>query len=531
MRLNSPMGLAMLTAASKPQSTLILSDDFSAALSAIWTNQVGEFETSGGIARAHALGAGGPNLIYNGEFTTDLTGWSDNGYGGAIYRRDFSSSPDIDPTGGDDEFGLEILHDTANYAMFNHTYPCYIGAYYDFLCRAYAPSTNVSGNPLMRGYPYIDAQNTAVKDAWVTLHTVMPSACDVQPLGQIRLNPEDTNVNDKAYFDKVTVKLMRSISTFDAEAANVKIIIKVTPHATNPAHFGIVARYTDSNNYWLWKIKPNLASGINVTDFSLIEVNGNVETIRDSFYVGFTNTQYTLTLEHYGDKFRAKVDDVIVLQWTDVDSLNTSATLFGLYENAPSNAQFDDLEAYTSLDFTEVESRLFSVGDSRTVGVNDTNPPIEGMNGWPYLLAQSLTTETSVSWYEQRCAVGGYTVAQLRAIIDAELAKANFYADRVCVSAGYNNHEPLPAEATFKADYLYILDACHTKWPNAPVYCDLIPNDTAATINPWIADCYNARDWAYLGIDETQIASIVPTHPEHAGYAEWAAAFLTLFGY
>lgn len=105
-------------------------------------------------------------------------------------------------------------------------------------------------------------------------------------------------------------------------------------------------------------------------------------------------------------------------------------------------------------------------------------------------------------------AIGGSTVASMKALIDAHLASASGPApSKILINLGANDVAALPAEAPWNADYGYILDAFHTKYPAALIYvvrpwrrtydaeCDTIAGRIAAIISTRSA-------WASVGPDE-----------------------------
>ena len=112
-------------------------------------------------------------------------------------------------------------------------------------------------------------------------------------------------------------------------------------------------------------------------------------------------------------------------------------------------------------------------------------------------------------------------------------------------ASGANDANDGVTEATWKANYGYILDAIHAKWPNALLYvmrpwtrgynaeCDLFA--------AWIGDLVTARaGWAFLGPDERDFLengddgvtyTSDGTHPNTAGYALTAAQWQAVMGY
>src|SRR5690606_4336925 len=112
--------------------------------------------------------------------------------------------------------------------------------------------------------------------------------------------------------------------------------------------------------------------------------------------------------------------------------------------------------------------------DSKTYGTGDDNPPADGSNGWPYLLT------TLSNWTENppRIAKSGWTAAMFAATIAADVNAAGAWEpDVIIVALGTNDIEPLAdalVAGDWQADYATILDALHTRWPDAPIYCTRI---------------------------------------------------------
>jgi lysophospholipase L1-like esterase len=143
---------------------------------------------------------------------------------------------------------------------------------------------------------------------------------------------------------------------------------------------------------------------------------------------------------------------------------------------------------------------------------------------------------------------GGYTVATMKALIDADLAASTQPAVQyVLFNLGANDMAALPAEAVWEADALYIIDALKVKWPSVKVYL-MRPwtrpagMATANTLAGWIATVVAARAGvAYSGPDERvflengddgatyMVADGI--HPNAAGYALTAAQWKTVLGY
>lgn len=158
---------------------------------------------------------------------------------------------------------------------------------------------------------------------------------------------------------------------------------------------------------------------------------------------------------------------------------------------------------YQTIVFTDLLANTTgwsAVGDSKT---------IVSVNTWPASLTSTLNVNENARYAKIGfAAASGRTVATAQDNIDAELAAITDTASKVFLNLGVNDAMAgLPAEAAWKADYLYILDALHTKWPGATVYLtrpwtrgEATDCNTLAT---WIADCQALRPtFSSLGDDE-----------------------------
>lgn len=107
-------------------------------------------------------------------------------------------------------------------------------------------------------------------------------------------------------------------------------------------------------------------------------------------------------------------------------------------------------------------------------------------------------------------AVGGATVASMRATVDSDLAADPRIYENVLINLGANELTTMPTEATYKANLAYIIDAMHAKWPHARVYMMRVPwrgnefEDEGETLRAWIDSVFAARSaWAFAGPDES----------------------------
>jgi len=103
-----------------------------------------------------------------------------------------------------------------------------------------------------------------------------------------------------------------------------------------------------------------------------------------------------------------------------------------------------------------------------------------------------------------------------------ELAMINF---------GANDVNSLPAENTWKTNYLYLVDAIHTKWEGIKIYLmypwERDEDVDCATLKQWINDILPTREFLYAGADESVFLengddgatyTADGTHPNGQGY-------------
>lgn len=142
-----------------------------------------------------------------------------------------------------------------------------------------------------------------------------------------------------------------------------------------------------------------------------------------------------------------------------------------------------------------------------------------------------------------RFAHAGFTTAALKAAIDADIAAATGTPEYICLNIGANDIAGvMPAEADFKTDLTYILDALNTEWPAAKIYVmrPWVKGDDADsdTLDGWIDTVIATRPtFAYAGPDErvfikstdngATYMSVDNIHPNSLGYAltarQWTA--------
>jgi lysophospholipase L1-like esterase len=171
------------------------------------------------------------------------------------------------------------------------------------------------------------------------------------------------------------------------------------------------------------------------------------------------------------------------------------------------------------------------LGDSKTVGFGSVfgrlfSPPNE-------------FTETPT-----RIATSGWTTANMAAGIDAALGAATGTPDYILVNLGANDTVSLPAEATWKANTNYYVDALNVKYPGVPIYMMRCWKRGEAadcnTIAGWIDDIVAGNASVHLGPDERVFLengddgatyTSDGTHPNDAGYYLTGRKWLEAMGF
>lgn len=158
----------------------------------------------------------------------------------------------------------------------------------------------------------------------------------------------------------------------------------------------------------------------------------------------------------------------------------------------------------------------------------------------------TLTAASEVNAYSTN-ATSGWTMANHAGAIATYIAgnSSAFNPDYIFVNIGANDVAALPAEATWKANALTVLDAYHAAWPSAQVYMMRVWRRGSApacdTLAGWIADVVASRStFAHLGPDERIFLEngdngVTYTtdgiHENADGKALAAAQWLALIGY
>ncbi len=173
---------------------------------------------------------------------------------------------------------------------------------------------------------------------------------------------------------------------------------------------------------------------------------------------------------------------------------------------------------------------------------------------WGTTLISALDAAVPVNWsavenLPRNWAVSGATVASLKSSIDSLIAVHDANSETsnyvFLMNLGANDASGLPAEATWKANYQYMIDALIVKYHTAKIYiakpwrrnmlaaCNLMAGyiDDLIAANP--TTCFAGHDertWLEGG-DDGATMTYDGIHYSTAGLAECAAQWQTILGY
>ena len=209
----------------------------------------------------------GANLVTNPEFTTDTSDWA-SAQNAVLTRKDFTAAPDIDPTGGDDDFGLEVAHSAGGAAAIAQSSVILsAGSWFRGQIQKYSPSANVGVNIARHflfdgsfGYP------TGFQSGFTTVEDTWEQATGTGRINNaniiIRCIANNNEAADVAYFDKYcifpltlnTLFLTASLSTANVYAQTDLVVTAGTQaglvialdSAASPANFMVA--YHDGTN-------------------------------------------------------------------------------------------------------------------------------------------------------------------------------------------------------------------------------------------------------------------------------------------
>ncbi len=192
----------------------------------------------------------GSELLTNTEFTSNTTGWTALS-GATLTQRDFTTSPDIDPTGGSDNFGLEISNGGTANATARQQPTIVIDTWYQLSVMAHSPSTATTVNTAqLNGVsPVVAFRQTNTEDVWEQLAGTGKASSTT---GDIRLRCTAAVSGDKAYFDApsfkaLTLNQLFAVRTGSSLPASVSATGTITTRAFAGVVYGLNSISTPTN--------------------------------------------------------------------------------------------------------------------------------------------------------------------------------------------------------------------------------------------------------------------------------------------
>ncbi len=308
-------------------------------------------------------------------------------------------------------------------------------------------------------------------------------------LGEITLNEQESVSSSNMQID---IELSSISNPFAGQRVYLFYRIQDTLEDSNNCWVAGVVR-NSTNDDWdakLWKVTNNAWS----EQRSVIRI-GNPESIRVVCH-GTTHAMYT---KHSGEWIQRgnEVDDAAFQNETGVNIISSE----GVTIKTPVIARVSN-----SFEYDLSGSRGFFIhGDSKS-------DPTDSYGEWDYLyefFAQRQTKNNFVM--VGNIAEAGWRVLTARTNIDTDLAAVpdDPAPEFILINFGANDCEVVLTEEAWKADYTYLLEAFHTKWPDAKIYV-MFPwrrdnGDILTPINTlcsWLSDLIDIYDYVYAGPDE-----------------------------
>jgi hypothetical protein len=191
----------------------------------------------------------GGELLTNVEFTTNTTGWGATN--GTVTRRDFASSPDIDPTGGLDNYGLAIACTGTANSQTSQGPTLVVGTWYIVGARLFSPSANVQVNAatwLTNAALNSIGFASTVEDVWEGGYKVGRATGTG---GYWTMRTSGANAGDVTYWDAPTFQAIApaSMRALVGDPGTHNVLVSCAPVMDAGYHAGIIAHYLDANNY------------------------------------------------------------------------------------------------------------------------------------------------------------------------------------------------------------------------------------------------------------------------------------------
>lgn len=222
-----------------------------------------------------------------------------------------------------------------------------------------------------------------------------------------------------------------------------------------------------------------------------------------------------LEVKKIGTSYKIYYNRLLISTQVIADAGIVSNTLHGQFSSSPR-------VIFSGFRVKELKN-IYCIGDSRTAGAAEV--------GYVPMVFGTYETPT-------RYAFAGWTIATVKAGIDAELAGAVGTPDYVLINMGVNDANVGTAEGPFKSDYAYVLNALNAKWPNAKIYVARfwMRGFTAACTTYWnyIQSVVATHSHCYLGPSEATTIengddgvtyTVDGLHYNSAGIKVWATAW------
>lgn len=248
---------------------------------------LGTWAVAGGALQVATLGDHGRNLVTNGEFTTDTTGWT-AGASATIAQVDSASDPGV-ASGGADNGAVRVTGGpTSNPSVRQSSIPIVPGATYRWWGRVYPDATGTypsrinwisAGNPSSG----LGWQELSPKEAVAVTST---ATMDAYIMGTA---PGVTGL--VTYFDAIHAHRQNAVSPLLAVGPTATVIADLTMPAAAVTPFGLLLRCPtlsgrlDWLNGWEVRLLPNTAGN----DCQIVELVAGVETVRAEADVDWTS--------------------------------------------------------------------------------------------------------------------------------------------------------------------------------------------------------------------------------------------------
>lgn len=197
----------------------------------------------------------GEELLTNGEFTTNTTGWAGEAPA-TIARVDSASDPGT-PSGGSDSYVLKVTagSTTAN-GILTSAAAFSVGPWYKFSGLAYAPSSNTQVNaarlyPLTVALSQPTTRQVTAENSWQTVSSINRFTNVLNLYANVSNGGAFTE-GDVGYFDSLSVKPLTLSSLFltaPLSTANVLASVEITKTAaTNGYQSGLVTNLDSASS-------------------------------------------------------------------------------------------------------------------------------------------------------------------------------------------------------------------------------------------------------------------------------------------